>query len=294
MMGVEDEGGNEGGEGAVPEEVVQEATNMGWVPLDQFKGNKDKWVPADEFVEKGRHVMPILLQNNKRLQSELLTRDKKLDTLQSSLESAQKAIDALQAVQSAATRRAVESAIARTKQEIKDAREDGDIDTELTLREKLDDLNKAKNEPAAPATGPAKKDEPKGYVPPPELKAWMEENPWFDGTSPEDKKRTKAVIRIAEDLREDGNTLQGREFYEECVKVLDKKLPPESRPSSRVESGNLGRGGRSAGKGYADLPSDAKEACAEYYGELVGPNKTYKTKEEWHTAYTKSYFGGES
>ena len=49
--------------------VEQEARTLGWVPQEEFKGDPNRWVDADTFVERGHTVMPILRKNNERLET---------------------------------------------------------------------------------------------------------------------------------------------------------------------------------------------------------------------------------
>ena len=44
------------------------AAQMGWVPVDKFRGDPAHWVDAETFVKKGEEVMPILRANNRRLE----------------------------------------------------------------------------------------------------------------------------------------------------------------------------------------------------------------------------------
>ena len=65
-----------------------------------------------------------------------------------------------------------------------------------------------------------------------------------------------------------------------------------TRVQAKVEAskgGSTGNGG-TRGKTYADLPADAKAACASFERDLVGPNRRYKTVAEWHTAYATQHF----
>ena len=41
-------------------EIMEEARKQGWVPEDEWKGDPDKWRPAEEFVERGKNIIPIL------------------------------------------------------------------------------------------------------------------------------------------------------------------------------------------------------------------------------------------
>lgn len=265
--------------------IETEARNMGWVPEEDFRGNKDHWVDAEQFVERGRQVLPILVQNNKRLQRELLTRDQKIGNLQTSLESQQEMLERLEDRYGKITQQAVTDAKARLKAELKEAREDDDLDKELDIQEQLRALNDVK-----PEEKPVKKEAPKVDTSlSPEFVQWHADNPWYG----EDKKKTKAVLRIAEDLRDDGNTMTGIDFMEECVRQYEDtstQAPPNRTPVSRVDGGS-GRGGQRTGKSFADLPSDAKQACLADADDLVGEGKRYKTQKDWETAYAKIYFG---
>ena len=49
--------------------VEQEARTLGWVPAEEFKGDPNRWVDAETFVERGHTVMPILRKNNERLET---------------------------------------------------------------------------------------------------------------------------------------------------------------------------------------------------------------------------------
>lgn len=275
-------GDQEEQEEQVDEDLLQEARTMGWTPKDKFKGDPDKWVDAEEFVEKGRHVMPILLENNKRMRKELLTRDQKIDNLQKAVESSQAALKALEKHYTAANKRAVETAKVQLREQIRQAREEGDVDTELTLTDQLDDLKHAKPDPIIPEETPD--DESNKPKLDPSFLAWKEENPWFE----QDKKRTKTILRIAEDLRDEGTDLTGREFFDECTRILEKQ--EARRPNSGKVEGGQQRGGGGGGKSFSSLPQEAKEACWEDVEVLVGPGKTYKTKADWEKAYAAIYY----
>lgn len=274
------------------EDVVKQAREMGWVPEEEFRGDKARWVSAEEFLEKAEHVLPLMKANNRRLKEELLTRDQKIGTLEQQLQNATVAIERLDKHYSESAKRQVAAAKKELLAQLKDARQEDDVEKEEEIQVKLGELRDAekaalekKEEPA-----PKKKDE----VVDPDLIAWKEENPWFEV----DKKKTKAIIRIAEDLREEGNTLRGRAFYEACAKELERQLGSASKEdesddeprASRVSSSPR-RGHSSGGRSFADLPAEAKQACYDDVDSLVGPNKRFKTVDDWKKEYAKIYFG---
>lgn len=273
----------DGDDGQVNNEVETEARSMGWRPLDEFKGDPEKWVDAQEFVERGKHVLPIVLENNKRLQRDLSTRDRKIDTLQKKLDDAFTAIEKLEKHYSEANKRAVDNAKRQLREELKQAREDNDVDKEFEIQDRIADLDRASQAPEKTVTKPTTKSDEVDT----EFAAWVKDNNWFDV----DKKKTKEVVRIAEDLREEGSELTGREFFDECVRVWEERnAPPKGRTTSKAES-PMTRTPRGNGKkSFADLPRDAQEACLADADTFVGPGKRYEKLDQWKAQYASIYF----
>ncbi len=280
-------------QGEHPVELLDEAKNLGWVPLEQFKGDKEKFVDAPEFVELGRKVVPLLRSNNKRLQSDLLQTREKMGTMETELESAKAAIAELVKANTTATRKAAEAAKASLTEQIKEARSENDVEKELELREQLDEANEALKAKPAEVTlkTPAKKQD---SALSPEFQEWVKENSWYGGNSPEDKKRTKLAGRIAEDLRDEGVATAGRAFLDLVVERLEEQETPViGRATSKVEGTNPRARTRNGAKGWNDLPAEAKQACLTFEDSLVGPNKLYKDRAAWQTQYAKDYFAEE-
>lgn len=269
-------------ESEIDPEIETEARTMGWLPKDQFKGKLDQWVDAPQFVERGQQVMPLLLANNKRLQKELLTRDNKIATLAEQLNNATSAIQKLEKHYSEFNKKAIGNAKIQLKAELKQAREDNDLDAELDIKEKLDELNAASASVQADEVILEKKPAPQLS---PEFKDWQSKNDWFGV----DAKKTKAITRIAEDLRDEGSTLTGVDFLDECLKILDSQKSQQKSVVSKVDAAS--RGGHSTNrKTFSDLPSEAKQACRDDTADLVGPDKRFKTAKEWEDYYASVYY----
>ena len=271
--------------------VEQEARNMGWRPQEEFHGPQDAWVDAEEFVERGKHILPILTQNNRRLQSELSARDQKISGLQTALIENQEAVKALQEHYKESTKRAVEQAKQEVISQLRAAKESGNIDDELALTEQLQGLREAEKEMATATV--AKKEPP--ATPPvelhPDVVAWQQQNPWFGV----DNERTQNIIRISTALRAAGNTMAPKEFGEEVLRLerVQQQLNLGSSVS-KVSGVSNDRGGTSSsGKGFASLPAEAKRECHNFASKLVGPNRLYKTLKDWETQYAKDYLGEE-
>lgn len=270
-----------------------QAREMGWVPKDQFKGDPEKFVEAKEYVERGEHFLPMLRANNRRLKDDLLTRDKEINTLKQTVADVQKSMNVMRTHYDESVKQQVAQAKKDLAGQIKEAREAGDTDLELSLLDQMSDLRETEKQ----AKKDAEKKNESGNQPEVknptqvEFEAWNKDNPWFGGESIEDRKRTKALIRIGEDLRDEGDTTVGRAFMEKCVEVLNEQsgeTKTERRPSSKVESGNSGARG-SAGRAFDKLPKEAKDACHADNERLVGKDKLYKTVAEWEDAYATDF-----
>ena len=53
------------------EEVEQKASNLGWVPKEEFRGDPERHVSAERFLERGEKELPLARANNEKLHKEL-------------------------------------------------------------------------------------------------------------------------------------------------------------------------------------------------------------------------------
>lgn len=280
----------------VDPQLEKEARSMGWKPEAEYKGDPEKWVPAEDFVERGRQVMPILRENNKRLQRDLEATRSQLTSLQQAVEDSQASIKALKEHYTAQTQRAVEAAKRSLREELKTARDTGDTEAEFKIMDQLDEIRETERAEKAKPKEEPKKEEPKKDEVPSDVRNWYKErDDWFG----KDKKKTKVISRIAEDLREEGSELEGVEFLDECERLMKIQLgeieeeeeePRTRRPVSKVESTPSRGAPRNGAKGFSNLPRDAQQACLDMQHDLVGPNKAFKTLDEWKKNYAQTYF----
>lgn len=266
-----------------------EAKEMGWVPQDQYHDDPTKWVDAKDFVERGEHILPILRANNKKIKKELSEREAQLKELRDSLEAQKQVLKTLKKHYTESTAREVEAAKRDLIAQLKAAKEVGDVDAELKVTEALDELKEKQKESKESADLDR---DPTELQPPPKLDPeyvqWQNENPWFgDTTNKENRLKTKEVLRIAEDFREDGDTQVGRPFLLKCVEEYNRRHKVTA--ISKVESGTRGTGGPTGGRAYDRLPKEAKEACMEDKDLFVGPGKKFKEVREWQDEFAALY-----
>lgn len=281
-------------------QTVKAARDMGWTPAEQFKGDPEKWVDADEFVRRGEQLMPILRKTNARLKSELAERDAKIDNLTTEVQNANTAIERLDAHYSEANKRAAQQAISSLKTQIKDARDEGDVDKEIELLRQVGlaqgEIDKLTEE-AKKKTEVKKEDKPDDNNDnrrvDPELKEWQKENDWF-GT---DAKKTRQFNMLAADLREelnaagDDDKYSPVEFLQETQRLWEEQFGDGGQRPDKTGSGNrTSRSNNSGGpKGWNQLPKEAKDACLADAEILVGEGKRFKDLPAWQAEYARIY-----
>lgn len=271
----------------VNNDIEQTARSMGWRPQEDWTGDPEKWVDAEEFVERGEQILPILRANNRDLRDNVLTLKQQNDKLGHELAATRSIVQGLEKHFNESLQRQLTEQRRQLKAELKDAVEDRDTDRELDIRDQLDQLSdaekaaKAKQKENQDKLKPAPKTDPEID---PTFTAWKNENPWFG----EDKKRTRAVVRAAEDLRDEGDTSTGLDFYN---KALERAEGGKTTPVDKVSSGNSRSNSSSGSKTFASLPAEARQACMDEVENFVGEGKLYKTEKEWKDFYVKTYYG---
>jgi hypothetical protein len=276
-------------ESSAPPDVQKQAEQMGWIPPSRFRGDPERFVDADTYIKRGEEVLPIVREQNKRLHTELDAVKADAAKTQAALKAAQTAIDQMEERHTVATQKAVEDARKQLKAQLAAASEAGDHEGVAELTDKLTLMSTAE---APAAKAPVATPTPPVFVPPPELIEWNSENPWFG----QDKRKTALALAVAQELRDGGETSQGRTFFDKVLVEVDKTLGVQAPRGDKVEGARGGSDGGEArssgrGKGYAALPADAKSACDAEARRFVGEGKKYKTQADWRNRYAEIYFG---
>ena len=282
-------------EEAVVEEVsaeeLAEAKALGWADKDQWRGKPEHWVGARTFLDRGRHVLPIVQENNKRLSDQLADTNTRLASVNEALKAAQVTIDALEESRTDDLAAAAEEARNKLRDELTEASREGRHEDVAALTLKIADLKTAEEAPTKKVEEPAaKKDD---FKPSPEFLSWVEKNPAFMA----DPRRVALADVVARQLRTKGEKSIGHEFLDKVADEVDVALGRKINRSARAEDG--GGGGRrsggegGAGKTYEDLPAEAKAACERAGKRVVGPGRAHKDEASWRRAYTNKYFAQE-
>lgn len=162
MSDVEQQEGTEG----IDPEILAEATEQGWVPEDQWRGDPKEWSDAETFVRRGREINPIL---RKALKKERET----TAAMRVEMQAMGATVAELREYLAKVEERATANALATLKRQRTAALEAGDHAAAAEVEEQMDAL---KDSPSAvpkakPAAAPQKIH--------PEVQEWMDSNPWY-------------------------------------------------------------------------------------------------------------------
>lgn len=242
----------------IDEETLAEAKRQGWVPQEDYNGPEDKWVDADTFVKKGKEINALLRKDNEFLKREV-------SEMKSTMMEFKK-------FHADTEKRAYERAMSDLREQKKEAIAAGDGEKVLQVDDAIDELKTARKEEKIAA--PAQAIDP-AFV------AWQDENRWFG----KDNELTAEANLIGEVVKRQNPTLIGSDFLEEVTKRVKRMYPEKFTNANRNKpnpvEGSTAKPAGARGKGFNDLPPEAKQACQKFEKQgLV-------TREQ----YIKEYFG---
>lgn len=242
-----------------------EAKDIGWVPEAEFKGPKEKWKPAQQFVEDGEKILPIV---RSQLNREKEAREKDRADFAKRLERMERMSNT-----------AVERLKAQHKSELDNiqnqklaAVEAGDTDEYKRLDRQEKDLAKTTFEEPVTVAEEAPED------------AFKKENPWYG----DDKTLTRYANGVSQDLLAENPKISREENFRQTVEAVkaafpDKFKKPAANGHAAVDGGGDFPGpGASKSSLEAKLPAEAlKQARADVSAKL------YPSVDAW----AKVYFG---
>lgn len=286
--------------------IEREAREMGWVPQERFKGPPEAWKPADEFVKRGKEILPIVAEQNKRLRGEIerinASHAEEIANLSRMSRAAITQMRAqIEARYEGAKLKAVEQGDAKSYANVEKAQKDA----LKKFDEEVADA-KPKNDKAAPDTGASNlsKADQSAY------QEWVRENPWFGSFDEKGQLRIDAKQRVLnaaanEAWDEVEEEMPGASMAQKLAEVrnrVEADFPARfghkaNGGGSRVESGSrVPGGGVQNGRLFDKLPAAAKAQADEFIkGDGLYLNKGEKVETHLAAArerYAKQYFEG--
>lgn len=202
-----------------------EARSSGWVPKDEYHGDENKWVDADEFVRRG----PLF---------------EKINSTTRELKEVRKALDQLKVHHASVKETAFKEALETLKKQKKEAFVDGDPDKIVELDDRIAEVkdeqrkfaqNRAQ-EVAQEATAEIH----------PEFQAWTNRNPWYNSSGP--MKAFADALGI--ELRATG--LSPSDVLKRVEIQIKEEFPNKFRNANRDKPGAVEGTSKGGGKGGSD------------------------------------------
>ena len=226
------------------------AKAMGWVPQDEFKGDPDKHIDAQEFVERGEKSLPLLLANQKKL-------TEKVAELQTGIE-----------FQNNLHAQETERLVAHYESEMRAAVKEGDEKAYENAENAKKQVEEKQRQAPAPHQGETE---------------FAARNDWYK----HDSSRTAVAVAESQRLMAEFPDLPWEQHMvrvENHVKAeFPHKYQTETRPGSPVSAPRDGMNGRNS-MTFANLPQEAKDACAKFQ-----KNKILKPGKEGQEQYLATY-----
>jgi hypothetical protein len=220
-------------EQAEPEAITALASEMGWVPRDQFRGDPDDWKPATDFIRTGKDIQRGLSRELRGV------RDEVSRISRTSADLAEQVRERAVAERDAYWARVQAKGVEEGKQDVVDRA----VDERMKIRVEAE---KAKD--TAPDNGP-----------PPETAAFVERHKaWFNV----DSLATMRAQEICDQLAKRGVAIP--EQLQQAERAIRKEFPelfPKSaKQPAGVQTGQSRSSGGSSSKarGYADMPAESQ------------------------------------
>lgn len=268
------------------DDIESKARSQGWVPREEFRGDPEKWRPADEFVKRGEELLPVALERSRAAERKAQDLEARLAAREREFEDK---IGRLERMSTAAVQRERERLEAMYRNAQRNAVETGDTarfdQLDRDRQAAIENYDKYIQEQVQPRRDPSQP-----HSLPPDRQAvvdgWVQKNEWFN-RDPELNAVAQAFhvrlgnekpgLSLAENLAETERYVRQR--------YADKFGGTQSRQISApmVESGG-GRMPSTAGpraKGASDLPSDVRRV-----GESFVKQGLFKDLNE----YARDYF----
>ena len=253
---------------AAQQEIEGRAKNMGWIPKEEFRGNPDRWRPAEEYVKRADELMPIMKSQLGRYEGEITT-------LKTTIDKQTKTMEQLVKMSEGVGKREYDRAVADLKAKQFAAVKEGDAEEWQKLEDEKDKLPKPDQIKFEATTAPATQ---------PEYEEWQAENDWYQ----KDEQMTLFADAYGDNLSKNNKNLKYSEFLKMVEDETRRAFPhkftnPNRARAAAVDTGDTRSVTTDSGKKktYNDLPAEAKAQCNKWVKD-----GTFKKPED----YVKSYF----
>lgn len=275
---------------AAGDDVESKARSQGWVPQDEWRGDPEKWRPADEFVKRGEELLPVALERSRAAERKAQELEARLAARER--ESEEK-LARLERMSTAALQRQREQLENAYRNAMRDAVTSGDTQRfdqlERDRTTAVADFDKQLSEQAQPQRQPGQP----APLPPDierQVATWVQQNEWFN-RDPEMNSvaqlhhqrllREKPGLSIADNLAETAKYVRQR--YPDKFGTSERQI---IAPMVEGGGGRMAATGNNRRKGVADLSPEERKIGEKF----VKVDKLYPNLD----AYAQDLFYGDN
>jgi len=235
-----------------------EASEQGWTPKEDWKGDPEKWTDSKTFVERGEKIAGIL-------KSRLDKQDAKIQSLQD----ANKKFGEYHKQTLEAQREKTAKTIAELEVQVAQAVTDGDGQAYTRHNRELNDLKTALPEPDNSVEAWNEQSQ-----------QWVGDNPWYNTN----RKLGRFADGIAEEVIAEG--YRGTAYFSELTKRVKDEFPEEFENPNKstpnvVEEGGQRSTTNSKAHTYENLSREEKRVCDGFVAEGFMTREDYVANYEW-------------
>lgn len=255
--------------------VEVEARKFGWVPQEDFKGEQDEWKDAATFVKRGKEINGFLRKDLEKIENTLA---KERSAHQQELAEIRQSMDEFSKYHKETKERAYKLALEELKAQKVLAIEQNDGSLVVDIDDQIANIKEAQK--------PVVEEKKSAASVSPEFNKiyteWAKENIWY-ATDPE--LRAYADL-VADEVTAEFPNKKGKEYLDEVTKrVKDEKAEKFTNPARQNTNVSSSSDGRApavkGGKGYNDLPPEAKAACDKYVKQKLLTREQYLSEYDW-------------
>jgi len=255
----------------------------GWVPEEDFKGDKKRWTSAEEWNDRAEKVMPILKATNRKLEATASESVARIAALESAAEESRINTEKMLKVQAKVSEQAYQKAVNDLREKQKEAAKNEDWEHYDAMQDAQDKIEPPPviELPTEPVKTP-EVDPDYGRA---AFNDFVSRNKWYghEDVPGVDPAMTGYAHHLAMKYQREGVT-DPDEQLKNVENDIKKKFPDyftndRREDQSVAEAGPGGRGGKKT-DGFDKLPADAKE---QY--NLIKRDMPEYTKKDFMEAY---------
>lgn len=256
----------------------ERARRMGWRPLEEYNGDKARWVDAKTFVERGENELPILRERNRALDRRLANTERTVEETSNRLKETTQVLTEVREMARAAEERGYATARRELAERERKAVAEAQVEEYDRIQRERAALDAER--PKITSTPPKEPEARPPVTTNPAIDAWIADNPWFNS----DPVLNSVAIAFDASLQRDAPHLGMSERLDEVKKQVMTRFPekfnnPRRAAPPAVSTTNLAAP-KNNKKGIKDLPKEAQDAFARFKRQMPA-----YTEEEYLKVY---------